>query len=878
MNAPLSAKDAEDGTYGEAGPFSVGKGKTATVEPSLDKGELKIDFMEVAVFHNDGQPDDVMNLGVAASVTVSGTGEKQEIVLEKGDYLLQYTTSGETSGKVIVNIEVVNQTSLIFNITQNSESIQSGDVSILNSTLAGLGAGKYNITITNIDNGIYTKSMDTKEFTIAKATSLVNITPIVSVDYNTPINVEFNVVNATNVTYVVKFQNGTEAIANTTVGDGIVIPVLNAGEYILIIANAENNNYTGDLKEITFTVNKINSSVVFDKPGIVFVAGESGNVGVEVTGAEVSKGNISVNSTDAVIAFENNVITVSNLTAGKYTLSVTTNPDANYNSVTASVDITVSAAAIDPKFKITVTADKADLPVIINVTADVAFTGDVTVNINGTNVVVSLIQGEGSNSTVLNAGTYNAVINFTATSVFTEDYTNTTFKVKVVPVDPDLTVRVDNVSVGSPVVVFVTTNATFSGNVTVKIASANKTAVIKDGVGNVTFTGLAAGEHTAVVIFNETEYFTASEKNTTFAVKRFSPDLAVSAGNVSVGSQVVVFVTTNATFSGNVTVKIGSVNKTAVIKDGVGNATFTTLAADNYIVIVIFNETEYFTASEKNATFAVKKIDPDLNVYIGEVYEGSDIIVVISTNNTFTGNVTVKTDKESINASVVGGKGNATLTGYAAGSHTVSVIFDETDTFTANMINATAVVNVNPVDPGLTVSVASITQGESALVSISTNSTFNGVVTVKIDSTSYTVSVVNGAGSLSLSNLAVGTHTVTVIFAATDLFKSSEKSATFTVAKKADVISLVLKKVTVKKSAKKLILQATLKINGKAVKGKKITFKFNGKKYTAKTSNKGVAKVTVKKAVLKKLKVGKKVTYSAKYSTKTVKKTVKVKK
>jgi len=88
---------------------------------------------------------------------------------------------------------------------------------------------------------------------------------------------------------------------------------------------------------------------------------------------------------------------------------------------------------------------------------------------------------------------------------------------------------------------------------------------------------------------------------------------------------------------------------------------------------------------------------------------------------------------------------------------------------------------------------------------------------------------------------------------------------------------LTLKKVKIKRSAKKLILQATLKINGKVAKGKRIVFKFKGKTYKAKTNKKGVAKVTIKKKVLKKLKAGKKVTYTAKYSTKTVKKTVKVK-
>jgi hypothetical protein len=94
----------------------------------------------------------------------------------------------------------------------------------------------------------------------------------------------------------------------------------------------------------------------------------------------------------------------------------------------------------------------------------------------------------------------------------------------------------------------------------------------------------------------------------------------------------------------------------------------------------------------------------------------------------------------------------------------------------------------------------------------------------------------------------------------------------------ANKTTVTLKKATVKKSAKKLVLQATVKVNGKAVNKKKVTFKFNGKKYTAKTNKKGVAKVTIKKTVLKKLKVGKKVTYSATYNKVTAKKTVKVKK
>ena len=88
---------------------------------------------------------------------------------------------------------------------------------------------------------------------------------------------------------------------------------------------------------------------------------------------------------------------------------------------------------------------------------------------------------------------------------------------------------------------------------------------------------------------------------------------------------------------------------------------------------------------------------------------------------------------------------------------------------------------------------------------------------------------------------------------------------------------LKLKKVKVKRSAKKLVLKATLKHGKKPIKGKKLTFIFKGKKYTVKTNKKGVAKVTIKKKVLKKLKVGKKVKYQVKYVNVKVTKTAKVK-
>ena len=89
---------------------------------------------------------------------------------------------------------------------------------------------------------------------------------------------------------------------------------------------------------------------------------------------------------------------------------------------------------------------------------------------------------------------------------------------------------------------------------------------------------------------------------------------------------------------------------------------------------------------------------------------------------------------------------------------------------------------------------------------------------------------------------------------------------------------LTASKVTIKKkTAKKLVLKAKLKINGKLVKGKKITFKFKGKKYTVKTNKNGIAKKTLKKKVIKKLKKGKTYKVKVSYGKDTIKTTVKVK-
>ena len=186
-------------------------------------------------------------------------------------------------------------------------------------------------------------------------------------------------------------------------------------------------------------------------------------------------------------------------------------------------------------------------------------------------------------------------------------------------------------------------------------------------------------------------------------------------------------------------------------------------------------------------------------------------------------------------------------------------------------------VSVRKNTPGYSASVSpsTITEGSDIVVKFSGPYSFQNAF-IYVDDEEYgSILLDGGVSSEIIEDLPVGTHKIKVKFEDEDKFYSN----TFYVTVKApDKIKLTLKKVKVKRSAKKLVLQATLKINGKAAKGKVIKFKFNKKTYKAKTNRKGVAKITIKKKVLKKLKVGKKVKYQASYAKVTKKYTVKVKK
>ena len=332
----------------------------------------------------------------------------------------------------------------------------------------------------------------------------------------------------------------------------------------------------------------------------------------------------------------------------------------------------------------------------------------------------------------------------------------------------------------------------------------------------------------------------------------------------------------NLTGASNVTAFVVDHPEAAVTVDG-AKVTVSGLNPGSYTLNITTVPDKGYSASSKLVEVTVNKVkapvgNDTFNFDENKTVESKTPTYSITLPSDATGNLTVTIGTKTYTKALVNGTATIVVDDLPAGNYDVTIAYSGDSKYSAIVKTSKATVKVDPkiVAKDATVQYnagkyysATVYGDDGKLASgITVTFTLNGkkIATAKTGT--------NGIAKFKVTQTPVTKGKLVI------------SALGVSVTKKLTVKHLVtLKTVKVKKSAKKLVLQATLaKLNGKVLKNKKITFKFNGKKYTAKTNKKGVAKVTVKSSVLKKLKVGKKVTYQATYIKDTVKKTVKVKK
>ncbi|MBE6486966.1 MAG: Ig-like domain repeat protein [Methanosphaera stadtmanae] len=593
------------------------------------------------------------------------------------------------------------------------------------------------------------------------------------------------------------------------------------------------NSYYGD--DITISVNI--SSL------------ESGSLVYEfIKGNEVIK--IGTDS------FTNNVstITVNDLPAGDYTVKVKYMEDENFGTTTVSKEFTVNKA----NSTVQIIIDSA-IPVGDNITVQAVLpanaTGNVTYRLKGENKTVNV-----TDSAVfagLSEGNYTiyAVYNGDDNYNPSEEY-NATFK--VVKVDPKLVIEYSAPVINENVTVTVIMDKDITGDVNVTINKLDP--VVKQVVnGTLTFniTNVPYGPQNITVSFKGNDKYNEMENNTSFFVNKLDVNLAIAADTVTYSEPLVVKVTANVKFSGDVIVKIGNRTETAHVVNGVGNATFNNLTAAEYFITATFTEDETFNADSKNTTAVVKGIEIPVDQAVDTTVPANSKSPTFSINlpEDATGNFTVSVDGKAVETKeLVNGKASITVKDLSAGNHNISIAYTGDGKYAPITQNTTLTINM--LSTSITASAVSTVYGVSKKLTITLKDANNKLLvgkTVKVvlNGVTYTRTT-DAKGQVSitvLNNLAVKTYTAKVTFAGDSEYLNSAKDVKVTV-KKATA-KLTAKKATFKAKKKTKKYTVTLKANNKAVKKVKVTLKVKGKTYKATTNAKGKATFKITKLTKK---------------------------
>ena len=733
--------------------------------------------------------------------------------------------------------------------------------------MANLTAGNKTATVTFYGDGNYNDLTLDVNFTVSKLDPTIRV--VDNHDGTVTVIVPDDATGEVNVT--VEGKNFTATIVNGTAV--VALENVSSGQHNITVSYPGDDNYNNATLNATVDIRQsdvpidvtVQNITVGDVETIVVSVGNNatGNVTIYIDGKEYTE----------VIENGNATFVISDLTAGNKTVAVSYNGDKKHVGNSTSANFVVSKRA--SWITVNVEATTVGSPVTINVEIPSNATGSVVIDVDGTNYTITTSAGKGS-LTIDGVGnvTHDVKVTYLGDGQYLNSTNSTTYGLSKLP--STVTVEAENIYEGEVATLNITVTAGATGNVTIVIMNGTtveyeKTVGVTNGKITVSVPGLTDGEKTVQVTYNGDDKYLSNSNSTTLTVDikdavlitsdvtsyynktNFTVRLADSS-NDPIANKVIKVVVNGKTYTavtdeyGDAVIELelplGKFTAETSYTDAQGNVT----SVNNTITMLSSIEASDMTRGW-NSPYDYFAGFYDGN---GNVLANQKVTFIVNGNS-----YTVETDANGI--------------GYlklklAVGEYNVTVINDATGEV---VIKQTTIVKRIIENKDITMDFVDGTYYVARVIGDDGNPVGAGeFVDVYINTVHYSCRTEKD-GYLRLQiNLNPATYNVTVEY---KTYKVSNKVVV------KQTLKLVKKTISIKRG-KTLVLKATLKwSNGKAIKGKKIIFNFKGKNYSAKTNSKGLAKVTIKGSVTKKIKKGKKYFYSAKYLTNRVKGTIKFK-
>jgi hypothetical protein len=804
---------------------------------------------------------------IGSSVKISTENGKE---FEYNHVKIEFSFENKTDFRVLVRNQ--DYTKVIYDQKYSKDSEDYFDYNLLPSNEF------YHITVYNLGNSTCKPSHDSIVFKVKKEQSYIHIdSSPTNIAYSANASIIFKGdTNCSSYKITIYDEDNEEVYSQDirveNITGSVNIPLLDIGKYNFTVTNLGNefkseNSTSGSFRVVKATAN---FNITVDRG--VFNKATKVTVNAEIDGTYTVIINSTVETCLTIEVVNGTGVSEVELNAGQYSANVTfgrENYNDNATNATFIIDKAQSHVGIDD-FGSLVTNQSRTIRFtdfyITKFNVTIYKEGNVVVSSENTTSLVytipKLATAGDYNITVTNLGNEN-VLGSKASYIFNVGSTN------------NVKITVDDEDYGRELLVIVT--ADVDGYYAVDINSTKLTIEVVDGIGFNNTLQLSAGDYYANVTYDNPDY-TNNIVNTTFTIFHAESNLQIyEIGNVTYGKDVVV------------------------------------KFYDDYPTTFLIEVSYLNGTSVMNATFEYEDTDLEMSV----IFSGLDV-GEYRVNVTNYGDENVIGSEDAIDFNVTELPGSITASdmtrGYNSGMDFMATLVDKNGIGIANTIvtfvingkeynaktdaRGVAVINaklavgtytvdvINPYNDALTTKTLKIVTRITGNKNINTYYGKNYQYKLRIIGDDGKAVGAGVAVKVTINGKAKTLKTnkngyITVKFTKTYLPKTYTVKAEYKGVKVSNKVKvkkvLTLKKANVKRSAKKLVLKATLKQGKKALKGKKVVFKFNGKKYTAKTNKKGLAKVTVKKNVLKKLKKGKKVKYQVTYLKCTVKRTAKVK-
>lgn len=505
----------------------------------------------------------------------------------------------------------------------------------------------------------------------------------------------------------------------------------------------------------------------------------------------------------------------------------------------------------------------------IEISLDVEATGKISLKINDTYANESIVENGHASFIIsnLNAGNYTAEIAYLGDSRFKSQ--NIDVKFNVLKITPAIEVEDKNISVGEDLVFTISNLPTDGTNYILITGDIEDRFNITDGVCKIVVCDLENGTYSLNIQYPSSMNYNEVNRKITVNVDKTFINYSVESNNISCGENLIIKISDMPTdASGTITVTINDNTFSNNTSNGKATITIPDLSVGKYDAQIRYSNDGKYVSGSKTIVVEVTKTNVAMNVQTGDIKYGENLNVAVNLNRDATGTLTAMVDGEKYTVDVIGGKSVINIPKLGAGSHNIDLIYSGDDKYLP--MNMSKIVKVPIVKlTGKDVSMLYTSGSYYKVYLTQDGSPLAGkTVVITINGNKYKrVSDSKGYASVKIS-LAPKTYAVTAVY---DNLKVKNKVVVKNI--------INAKNLNAKKSSKSFKITVSLKkVNKKYLKGKKVTLKFNGKNYISKTNKKGVATFTIKKNVLKKLKVGKKYTYKVTYGKNVVSKKITVKK